>query len=598
MIGVSEQPPSTEVTIFRQAVERRWLIMGSTALFLLLGFVYALLQPPRYESSATLVIQQPGAIGALTGADIRPDRYVADQSAILSSDAVAERAIEILRIDFPDVPSLDDVRSSRRVDSDSESNVILISYVADDPELSQSGANALVVAYREAVREEATQTFDNALATVDAALFEVEEALAELEPVDTPVTITTLPAGLTSDYEDALERLSELRRLRESAAPEDLDALRAELADLLTFLDAVRVVTALEAAPTEDALSDSDRDRLETYRDELIGIRNSVALDAEFAGSSSTIFSAAGPGEEVSGTPLQILAIAGVLGLMFGLGLLLVLPAATPIFESAEEVAEALGTTVLADVPELAAVDVLLAVVDSPNSEAASVFKKAATTLHARLDLVRTGLGEPPKQPLKRDEKGRFMKPEHTPSFGAGKSVVVVSAGPKEGRSSVVANLAAAAATQSRRILAVDADFDNPRLTELLQGKSGPGLTNIVQQEMAVDEAIQVVQLGADIELSLIGKGSIMAAPLDFFRSGKAREFFKETVEDYDLVFVDTPALYVAPYAAAIARYCDEVVVVVPHRSLVEDIAGLAEQLKLISSNLAGVVYNRPQLVQ
>lgn len=595
----ASQPASTEVTIFKQAVDRKWLIMSSVATFLLLGLVFALLQPPRFESSATLVIQEPGSIESLgVGGDVRPDRYVADQAAILRSDAVAERAIEILLSDFSDVPSLTTVRSSRTIDSDSGSNVILISYVADDPQLSQAGANALVAAYREAVQLEATQTFDNVLATIDAAIFEVATAIAEIEPDET-VTTTTLPAGLSGEYDDALERLAQLQRLPRPTDPEELDALRSELADLLTFLDAVRVVASLETDPVNDTTPDPALEALNDYHDELVGLRNSIALDAEFAGRSSTIFSSAGPGEEVSGSPTQILAIAAVLGLLFGLGLLLVLPAATPVFETAEEAAEALGTTVLADIPELAALDVSLAVVDSPTSAAAAAFRKAATTLHARLHLVRTGLGsEPTPKILPRDEKGRFLPSPHAAEFGAGKSIVVVSAGPKEGRTSMVANLAAAAATQSRRILAVDADFDHPRLTELLNGEGSLGLTDFVQQGAQLVDVIQVVDLGADISLSLIAKGSIPAAPLDFFRSGNARKFFKEAIEDYDLVFVDTPALYVAPYAAAIARYCDEVVVVIPHRSLVEDITGLAEQLKLISSNLVGIVYNRPRFIQ
>ena len=79
-----------EPTIIEALWRYRWL----TLLFLLagaaLGALYGVLQPPAYEATAAFVVQDPQAVSILNRTtDQRPERYVADQVAILESTVVS-----------------------------------------------------------------------------------------------------------------------------------------------------------------------------------------------------------------------------------------------------------------------------------------------------------------------------------------------------------------------------------------------------------------------------------------------------------------------------------------------------------------------------
>jgi Mrp family chromosome partitioning ATPase len=337
-----------------------------------------------------------------------------------------------------------------------------------------------------------------------------------------------------------------------------------------------------------------ERDVLLDRREDLIGLRNSLTFDSQFAGSSAVILSAAVLGESVGAGLIQFTAIALVLGILFGLGLTFVLPGSEPGFRGPEEVAETMDASLLADIADFSAEARSIVVTEAPVSPAAIEYKRAATALLSRLDLMRRGLSEIQPE-LERDEKGRFKRRSPADAGEPGRIVAVISPGPREGRTSVTLNLAAAAALQSDRVLAVDADFGNPRLTELLTGSptAGRGLTDIVHRDAGPEDVAQRVDLDDGSRLSLLGRGSMLSAPLDFFRSPGAQQALRKAAAEYDLLLLDTPPLYVDAYASTLARYADEVIVVVPHGSEIDDMRDFAARLRVLSISVQGFIYNR-----
>lgn len=592
---------TNDITLLDHA-RRRMRVIGAVAIaFVILGLVYSFVRPAEYESTATLVIQAPGSVGLFAPGDVdfRPDRYAADQVAIMRSRSVTEQALTILETDFDDLPRVDDYRRALEIVSEPNSNVVEVIHLGPSPDLAQAGANALVAAYLESVREQSAALIANTLATIDGAILELNVTLDDLESrIAQLSSASSQIVDLENRYQLALTRLAQLQEARIGADEASLVVIRTEEADIGAFLETVRVVRSLEADSSLDTALLAEHDSLLDRLGELTGQRYGLVLDAQVAGRSAVVFSAAGPGEETRGGLASTVAISLLLGVLFGLGLTFVMPAVRPVVSNPEETAELLRTEVLADIPDLSPHDSKLISLSAPDSDGGLAFRKAATTLENRVEMVRRGLDDPigPGALPDRDRSGRFIKATRKNQVaGDGRTVVVLSPNPGQGRTVVTANLAVATARQSQRVLAIDADFEHSHLTEMLTGRSfvRAGLIDVVEMGASLSEAVVEVDVGEDSRLGLLGRGTFRLPPLDFFRMPKTRTFLQELAEQYDLIFIDTPPVYFASYAATLAKYADEVALVIPHGSGVEDVREFGRRLRILPANLLGVVYNR-----
>src|SRR5262249_42891340 len=61
--------------------------------------------------------------------------------------------------------------------------------------------------------------------------------------------------------------------------------------------------------------------------------------------------------------------------------------------------------------------------------------------------------------------------------------VVLTSANPSEGKTTVTVNLAIALAEISKRVLVIDADMRRPRVHEILELGAGPGLAELLREK-------------------------------------------------------------------------------------------------------------------
>jgi len=181
-----------------------------------------------------------------------------------------------------------------------------------------------------------------------------------------------------------------------------------------------------------------------------------------------------------------------------------------------------------------------------------------------------------------------------------------VSAQPGDGKSVVAANSALAAARSGSRVLALDADFGNLKLTALLTKGDSPtpwayqtaiGLTDLAESPSAqLSDIVHSVRLIDGAEIDLITKGSGDVTPSDLVASSRAGELFEEIRETYDLVIIDTPPLIHVAYASELVRHADAALVVVRHGANVAPVEQVAERLAVLDVAAAGYVYNQMPL--
>lgn len=558
----------------------RSLVLFVTVVFATAGFLIGMSRPPEFEASASLLIEDPRATSFLTvGGRQDADRYLANQATILRSPIIAQQAAELVgeELASAEVTTVDFIEQTS-ISSRSGSDLIVITFVADDPQVAQASANALAVAYQQVRREEALKNAASALLRVDRSL----EALAEELP-DFESRITSLrrqsedQPALEAQLRDALSRVVELQQARSQLAPDQEEALaviRSELADLQQQLRTTQLI-----AQIEDRLSAENPEYLATLeeqssalerRAELLIRRDEIEVDAELLGSGIALFSPAGVPSQSRAELIRSLTFGVILGVLAGLGLAYLLAGRYSVLSDPYEPELALGAPLLAEIPDFRQekIKVSLPVRQAPESASAEAFRFASASLEMQM------------------------------ARAAARSVAVVSAVQGGGKSTVAVNTALAAAREGHRVLIVDADFGNQRATGLLLEGTLPevGLTEVVGEGVALDEAIEWIPLNGGVALGLLTRGRSPVIAPEFLRGPEVRTFFYDIRGEFDLVLIDAPPILQVAYCSTLVGYADAVVVVVGHRSPRSQLSELITRLSLIGTPLAGYLYNRAPL--
>jgi polysaccharide biosynthesis transport protein len=164
--------------------------------------------------------------------------------------------------------------------------------------------------------------------------------------------------------------------------------------------------------------------------------------------------------------PLRNALLAAAVGLILGTVIAFFRDAIDTRIRSADEVAERLGAPLLARIPErprrLHPGDGVVMLTD-PNGTDSESFR----VLRTNLDVVT----------LERQAR----------------TIMITSASEREGKSTTVANLAVALARAGKSVVLVDLDLRRPFLDILFGLRGRPGVTNVVLDEVSVDEALSQV---------------------------------------------------------------------------------------------------------
>ncbi len=131
-------------------------------------------------------------------------------------------------------------------------------------------------------------------------------------------------------------------------------------------------------------------------------------------------------------------------------------------------------------------------------------------------------------------------------------SLVISSAQAGEGKSTVAMHLAWAAAAMGQRVLLVDADFRNPQMNHLLGLSNEFGLSDLITQDLNLNQVIQEVRtesfsgsiqpgLSVGENLFVLLAGQIPADPTKLLSSDKLPQLTEQFKALYDLVIYDTP---------------------------------------------------------
>jgi succinoglycan biosynthesis transport protein ExoP len=163
----------------------------------------------------------------------------------------------------------------------------------------------------------------------------------------------------------------------------------------------------------------------------------------------------------------------------------------------------------------------------------------------------------------------------------------VTSAQPEEGKSTLVANLAAAMAAHRSQVLLVDADLRRPSVHRIFGLPNDAGLSTILRGLSAPDESIHTVG-----RLSILPAGPSVSNAGELLAGGFS-DLLENLRRKFDYILIDTPPLPGMSDSLLISTVVDGVILVAragkTDRTLVRE---TINRIRRVRTNLLGIVLN------
>jgi capsular exopolysaccharide synthesis family protein len=156
------------------------------------------------------------------------------------------------------------------------------------------------------------------------------------------------------------------------------------------------------------------------------------------------------------------------------------------------------------------------------------------------------------------------------------KIIMVCSANPGEGKSSLSTNMAASLALRDYKVVLMDMDLRKPTLSKSFKLPQQPGLSNFLSGGASLDEIIHTTGLR---NLFLIPAGSLPPNPIPLLASQTFADLLKELSQDFHNIIIDTPPVVGFADARMIAPLVDGILVVFKHHNTSREAGRQAIQL-------------------
>ncbi|MEO1527144.1 MAG: polysaccharide biosynthesis tyrosine autokinase [Planctomycetota bacterium] len=233
------------------------------------------------------------------------------------------------------------------------------------------------------------------------------------------------------------------------------------------------------------------------------------------------------------------LSLYGLLGVAVSTLLAILLEATAKTFRSEQEIQSTLGLPVLTHIPidpmkgfvkpEMNGLDESLTVIHRPFSPAAESIRTVRTAAVFE----------------QRQEESKVFQ--------------VTSPLPGDGKSTIAANVGCSLALTGKRTLVIDLDLRSPKLSTRFQLESAVGLTNVLNDEISISEAIHRTPIE---HLDVLPCGALPSNPAEALTLAKLADVFQVVRAHYDYVIVDTPPLLMVSDPTIVTSHVDAALLV------------------------------------
>jgi len=287
-------------------------------------------------------------------------------------------------------------------------------------------------------------------------------------------------------------------------------------------------------------------------------------------GNATIIEPALVPSTRSSLNVMLTLVFGGAIATVLAIGTIILLEVRDVSLKTLKEVRDLFGYTLLATIPSFGKKIRLRAKDQERSIPALPVRDTPRSPISEAYRMLQANL--------------KFLSSDNPP-----KVIVVTSSVPKEGKSTVSANLAAAMAQLGRRVLLVDADLRHPSQHHIWELTNAGGLSDVLVGQAQFNTVVTKVM----DNLEVLSCGVIPPNPLALLDSKRMAALIEDFAQTYDFVIIDAPPLILAADALTLGKMTDGVLLVA-RPGVVDSTSATAAKESLVRSgqNALGLVVN------
>jgi succinoglycan biosynthesis transport protein ExoP len=286
-----------------------------------------------------------------------------------------------------------------------------------------------------------------------------------------------------------------------------------------------------------------------------------TGVRAKFPVHMRQIQTAAVPTKPVSPNAQRVMALALILGLFLGLGLVIL--------------AQALDTKIRRprDLWQLTDVPLVAAIPDTRRGKASALLVRddLAGSSSEAFRTLRTNI--------------RFLETSDR------RSIVVTSAVDDKGGLNISANLAWALAEAGYSVALIDSDLRHPRLGAIMNVEGSLGLSDVIVGHAPLEE---ILRSTSHPRLKVILAGTRPPNPSELLGSGEMLEILSRVEAEFDYVIIDTPPVLARTDAALVSAAAERVVLcVAAGRTRINEMSAAMLAMNNVGVKPLGIVLTR-----
>jgi capsular exopolysaccharide synthesis family protein len=182
-----------------------------------------------------------------------------------------------------------------------------------------------------------------------------------------------------------------------------------------------------------------------------------------------------------------------------------------------------------------------------------------------------------------------YMSPDHPY-----RTLLVTSAGPSEGKTTVASCIAVAMAHAGHKVVLLDCDMRRPRMHKVFGLKNDAGVTTALVDPNTIDRIIHDTVVPS---MRVICTGPIPPNPSELLHSEAFARLLSELKQRFDRVIIDSPPIVPVTDAAILATQVDGTILIVRAFQTSRDLVRRAKRtLSDVGAHIIGAVLNAVQL--
>lgn len=583
-----------QVNLLKVVWKRRLIVFLSVFLTLGGAVVYLLKTTPYYTSTSRIYVEQ-NAPRILdndgSGNTKQSDGYLYTQAELMASQPILQAALETKGVKEAKVfNSVDNkvvqLKKGLDVTVGKKDEIISCAFNSPDPVECANIVNAVVNAYLDFQSKHKQNTAAEVLRILEKEKIQAEgeytrqsDAMVAFKQANPDVFYETDKGNIV--MQDLAQMSADLARARVFAraaesdfktndnklvTAKNLENARRVLADYQQNYDAQQEkASAINAKQAQFQRLQADLTRTTALLDTLETRIKQVNVNEEGGPLNINVLEVARPEDKPTYPRRSLtLAVAGMLGLMLGVGGALARDWMDQRIQSADEVSELLGLSVLGIVPAMVGTKrtgVLGRRVElDPMSDISESFRSLRTALY-------------------------FGTPDRSK-----KKVLITSPSPGDGKSTSASNLAIVLAQAGQRTLLIDADMRRPTQHKVFSLDNETGLSDAIIGKVQAQEVLHRTSVDG---LSVLTSGPIPPNPSELLNSAAFMELIDRLAAQYDQIIIDSPPVLAVTDARILGALCDITILVLrAEKSTRKGSEHAVERLQNVGARILGAVVN------